>query len=236
MITYEEFAPSCHILHPIRGAIPFSPYDYQKEIVRHIEENKFTVTLGSRQMGTTTTMGSWCLWKAANEPGTKIGIIYNRHIDGIEFLDRVRFMVEAMTAPSLPYIVSMTKNQIVFANGSKIELRSSRPFLPSEQQDYTHLMIINAAWVHDGGMGDLWTSIQPMLNNGVKLIMESCAGYTNTMFHKIVDRSPLNGISVLRLPWSIHPDRDESWASSFLSMIGAKSFRQQYEVEFIDKD
>lgn len=234
MITYEDFAPLCRIQHPIKGAIPFQPYDFQKKVVQHIEANRFSITLGARQMGSTTTIGSWCLWKAANEPGTKIAIIYNRLSSGLEFLERIRFMVETMTSPALPYVAEITKKSIVFANGSSIEVRSNKAFLPHEVVP-THLLVIDAAWHIDRQLAEFWTSIQPMLSSGTRLVMEGCPHHTKTTYQMIVGGSPRNGISVLHLPWHAHPDRDEAWAKVYRDQLGEKSFKSQFDAEFVDE-
>ena len=39
------------VQHPVKGSVPFVLYDYQKEMVMGIHENRSTVLLCSRQMG-----------------------------------------------------------------------------------------------------------------------------------------------------------------------------------------
>lgn len=39
------------IIHVDRGVIPFVPYDYQREIIETIHENRFTIVLTGRQSG-----------------------------------------------------------------------------------------------------------------------------------------------------------------------------------------
>lgn len=39
------------IIHVDRGVIPFMPYDYQKEIIETIHDERFTIVLTGRQAG-----------------------------------------------------------------------------------------------------------------------------------------------------------------------------------------
>ena len=43
------------VQHPVRGSVPFQLYDYQKEMVLAIHENRSTILLCSRQMGKCVT-------------------------------------------------------------------------------------------------------------------------------------------------------------------------------------
>lgn len=46
-----NFLPYIKIIHPDRGVIVFEPYDFQKQILRNLQDNRFNVILASRQSG-----------------------------------------------------------------------------------------------------------------------------------------------------------------------------------------
>ena len=39
------------IQHPTRGTVDFDLYEYQERFIRHMHDNRFTITLQPRQMG-----------------------------------------------------------------------------------------------------------------------------------------------------------------------------------------
>ena len=48
---FNEFMKYIKIVHVDRGRIPFEPYEYQKELLELIKNNRFIVSLQSRQSG-----------------------------------------------------------------------------------------------------------------------------------------------------------------------------------------
>jgi len=46
-----NFLPYIKIIHPDRGIVVFEPYDFQKQILRNLQDNRFNVILASRQSG-----------------------------------------------------------------------------------------------------------------------------------------------------------------------------------------
>jgi len=41
----------CRIVHVDKGLIQFDPYEYQKELIRKVHDNRFVITMQSRQTG-----------------------------------------------------------------------------------------------------------------------------------------------------------------------------------------
>ena len=41
----------CQIIHVDRGLIPYKPYDYQKELIKKLHDNRFVIGMQSRQTG-----------------------------------------------------------------------------------------------------------------------------------------------------------------------------------------
>jgi hypothetical protein len=46
-----NFLEHIKIIHPDRGIIQFEPYDFQKKILKNLQNNRFNVILASRQSG-----------------------------------------------------------------------------------------------------------------------------------------------------------------------------------------
>ena len=50
------------ISHPLKGAIPFKIYDYQADLLRTFNEDRFTVILKARQLGISTITAAYVAW------------------------------------------------------------------------------------------------------------------------------------------------------------------------------
>ena len=46
-----NFLPHIKIIHPDRGLVIFEPYDFQKQILKNLQNHRFNVILASRQCG-----------------------------------------------------------------------------------------------------------------------------------------------------------------------------------------
>ena len=53
----------CKIQHPTRGKIPFDLYDFQEGVLNDFKDNRFNVVLKSRQLGISTLVAGYSLWK-----------------------------------------------------------------------------------------------------------------------------------------------------------------------------
>ena len=52
------------IQHPVKGAIDFHPYDYQRELIEIYANNRSSIALMPRQSGKTTCAAGFLLWRA----------------------------------------------------------------------------------------------------------------------------------------------------------------------------
>lgn len=59
-----NFLPYVKIVHPDRGLITFEPYDFQKQILKNLQNHRFHAILCGRQLGKTTVVSIYALWYA----------------------------------------------------------------------------------------------------------------------------------------------------------------------------
>ena len=50
------------ITHPQDGLIPFRLYDFQKELLKDYQNNRFNIILKARQLGISTVTASYIVW------------------------------------------------------------------------------------------------------------------------------------------------------------------------------
>jgi hypothetical protein len=231
------------IQHPLRGAIPFSPYPFQVDMIRAFHENRFTVALTARQMGKTTVAAGYLLWKAMFTPDTTILLTANKLVQALEIMDRIRFAYQNLPDYIRAGITEYNKGTIAFDNGSKIVSRATSSDA-GRGLSITLLYLDEFAFVPPNKAQEFWTSIQPVLSTGGACIITSTPKSDEDQFAQIYkgacdntdeygNPNPggvgRNNFFAVTVPWHAHPERDESWAKPYREQLGEARFRQEFE-------
>jgi hypothetical protein len=69
------------------GLVPFKMYDFQKNIVQTIHDNRFTICKLPRQSGKSTTTISYLLHYALFNPNSNIAILANKSTTARDILE-----------------------------------------------------------------------------------------------------------------------------------------------------
>lgn len=229
------FVSHCKIQHPIRGAVPFNPYEFQCGLIAHVHENRFSIVNSARQMGTTTTIMAYALWFASMHPNKTILIASNRLVAAMECLERLRFMHAHLPDHLRVKLVTDNKTSMEFENGSLIIARAAAP--DTGRGMTVDLMLVDdMAYISHSKAEAFWTAIQPTLIAG-RCIAWSCPSDDEGMFYQIwrgaMDRA--NGFEPILLPWHVHPDRDATWAAPFQNALSEAQWKREFECEFISR-
>ncbi len=219
------FVLHCAIQHPVKGAIKFEPYLYQLDAIDHVHTNRLSVINSARQMGMTTTLGAYVLWQALFNPGQTIVICTSRLVGAVEWCDRIRYMIENLPPHLTPQMLRYNKTELAFDNGSRILFKAIAKDL-GRGYAINMLVIDDAAYVNEGKMTDMWTSLYPCVATGTKVVIASCPKATGTFFHRIWTGN--NGFAKMAIPWHAHPERDQAWYDQYASAMG----QDRAKVEF----
>jgi hypothetical protein len=115
------------IQHPIKGSIPFEPYDFQEEMIAAFHDHRFSIFLASRQMGKTTCAAGYLLWRAMFVPDSTILICANKYVQALEIMDRIRYAYEQLPDYIRAGVTEYNKGTVAFDNGSRIVSRATSP-------------------------------------------------------------------------------------------------------------
>ncbi len=102
------------------GLVPYEPYDYQKEIMHKVQDNRFVICKMPRQTGKTTTMAAVILHFALFNPDFNTAILANKAATAREILGRIQLAYEGLPWFLQQGIVEWNKGNIELENGSKI--------------------------------------------------------------------------------------------------------------------
>lgn len=107
------------------GIIPFKLYDYQRKLLRLYQDNRFVLSLQSRQSGKTTVTAAFITWFGIFNQAKTIGILANKADQAQEILSRVQLGYESLPLFLQPGLQTYNKRSMKLGNDSVIFSASS---------------------------------------------------------------------------------------------------------------
>ena len=219
------------IQHPNKGTIPFDLYPFQEETLKEFL-NRFTLILKSRQLGITTLVAAYSLWLSLFNSDKNVLIISIKQEVSKEIITKVRFANEHL--PSWLKERETTNNHMSlrFENGSQISATSSAKDA-GRSKALSLLIVDEAAFIEEAET--IWTSAFLTLSTGGKAIILSTPNGVGNWFHKmwVNAEKKKNDFKLIKLPWNLHPDRDQRWRDEQTKQLGAKGASQECDCDFL---
>jgi len=110
------------IVHPVKGAIPFKLYDFQKDMVNLYHNNDRVIVMSARQTGKSETAAAYLAWFAMFNFDKTILIVSNHNANSMEMISRIRGVYENLPDWLKPGVDadSFNKHELAFDNGCRI--------------------------------------------------------------------------------------------------------------------
>lgn len=102
------------------GLVNFRPYDYQKQIIETIHDERFTIVLTGRQSGKTTSLVASILHYVIFNDEKTVALLANKGDTAREILNRIQLAYENLPAWMQHGIVEYNKGSIELENDSRI--------------------------------------------------------------------------------------------------------------------
>jgi len=209
----------CYIQHPQRGRIQFNLYPFQEKVLTLMRDNPYSIILKSRQLGISTLSAGYSLWLMTFHKDKNILCIATKQETAKNMVTKVKFMYENL--PSWLKIDAAENNKLNLrlSNGSQIKATSASS--DAGRSEAVSLLLIDEAAFIDN-IGEIWASAQQTLATGGGCIALSTPYGTGNWFHQTWVRAENNENDFLpiRLPWSVHPERDQAWRDKQDDLLG----------------
>jgi len=219
------------IQHPIRGTVNFDLYPFQEEALTELVEHDFNIILKSRQMGISTLTAAYSLWLMVFHKDKNVLCISINQETSKEIVTRVRFANDNL--PSWLKVKEQEDNRLSLrlTNGSQIKAVSSAG--TSGRSSALSLLIIDEAAFIDN-IEEIWLSAQYTLSTGGRAIMLSTPNGVGNFFHQtwVKAEAKENKFNTIRLPWHLHPERDQAWRDKQTELSGVKGASQECDCDF----
>ena len=211
----------CFIQHPQRGRIQFALYPFQEKVLKLYQDNPYSIVLKSRQLGISTLCAGYSLWLMLFHKDKNILCIATKQETAKNMVTKVKFMYENL--PSWLKIPADENNKLNLRlnNGSQIKATSAAS--DAGRSEAVSLLIIDEAAFIDN-IGEIWASAQQTLATGGGCIALSTPYGTGNWFHKTwvkaEENSQDNLFLPIKLPWFVHPERDQEWRNRQDELLG----------------
>lgn len=240
------------IQHPKRGIIKFELFEYQERFVRHMEDNRFTITLQPRQCGKTLTVAMYLLWFATFTPDMTVLIASKNQNHALEIASRVRFAYEELPNWLKAGLKYYNRHNIEFDNGSRINSEATTE-KTGRGLSISKLYLDELAFISPRIQELLWASLAPTLSTGGSAIISSTPNGDTELFAQLWRRA-MSGLAEKQpgkdeddhageisfnpfsVHWREHPERSDSYWEMMVNMLGPTKARQEVGCEFLSSE
>lgn len=221
-----------------KGFILFDMFDYQEQLFRDFQDNRFNVVTQARQSGKTTVVAAFLLWYALFHGDKEIAVLANKEKQAIEILDRIRKAYQ-----DLPFFLQQGAEKfgstlVEFENGSKIFAYATSSD-SIRGRSVALLYIDEVAFIENDF--EFWESTFPVIASAQtsKCILTSTPKGQRGLFYDIVTKAnpehpAYNSFHLTEVPWwRVPPYRDEQgWEEKQRARLGDARFDQEFGIKF----
>lgn len=222
----------CYIQHPTRGRIMFHLYPFQEKVLHLYRDNQNSITLKSRQLGISTLVAAYALWLMLFHKDKNVLALATTQSTARNLVSKTKFMYENL--PKWLRIRSLEDNKLSLrlANGSRIKAASSNS--DAARSEAVSLLIIDEAAFIDN-IEETFASAQQTLATGGQCITLSTPNGVGNWFHQtwIKAEARENTFLPVKLPWSVHPERNQSWRDQQDADLGPRMAGQECDTDFL---
>ena len=223
----------CMIQHPTRGRIQFHLYPFQEKVLYQFQKNNYNIVLKSRQLGISTLIAGFSLWMMLFHKDKNVLCIATKQDTAKNMVTKVRFMYDNLPSWLKGAEKPLENNKLLLklANGSQVKAVSAAG--DAGRSEAVSLLIIDeAAFIEN--IEEIFASAQQTLATGGGCIALSTPNGTGNWFHQTWQKSEIgdNSFVPIRLPWSVHPERNQEWRIRQDSDLGLRMAAQECDCDF----
>jgi hypothetical protein len=216
------------------GLVNFKLYPYQREMLKTMSENRFTVIATARQAGKSTVTCAFILWYVIFHADKTIALLANKGETAREILGKVALAYQHLPKWLQQGIKEWNKGNMVLENNSRV-------IAAATSSDAIRGYSINMLFIDEAAFIENWdeffTSVGATISSGrdSKITLVSTPNGLNHFYQ--IWTNAVNGENnyvPLQVTWDQVPGRDEKWKEDTLKLMNFDQgkFEQEYCVEF----
>jgi hypothetical protein len=219
------------IQHPQRGRQLFDLYPFQEKVLRLFQKHDYSIINKSRQLGISTLVSAYSLWLMLFNKDKNVLVIATKQDTAKNMVTKVRFAYQNL--PTWLKIGSSEDNRLSLrlTNGSQIKAVSATG--DAGRSEAVSLLLIDEAAFIDN-IETIFTAAQQTLATGGGCVALSTPNGVGNWFHKTytIAQEQKNKFLPISLPWSVHPERDQTWRDDQDIVLGKRNAAQECDCDF----
>ena len=215
-----------YIQHPVRGRILFDLYPFQEDVLRLFRDSENIIVLKSRQLGISTLAAGFSLWLMLFHRDKEVLCLATTQATARNLVTKVIFAYEQLPVWLKVPAVQKNKLSLKLQNGSQITAKSSSP--DAARGIAASLVLVDECAFIDN-IEDTMAAAIPTLSTGGHVMLLSTPNGMGNFFHKtwVNAEMGLNSYVPVRLPWQVHPERDQKWRDQQEADLGKRTADQE---------
>jgi hypothetical protein len=222
------------IQHPQRGRQLFDLYPFQEKVLRLFQKYPDSVINKSRQLGISTLVSAYSLWLMVFNKDKNILVIATKQDTAKNMVTKVRFAYDNLPVWLKIGTTAIENNRLSLrlSNGSQIKAVSAAG--DSGRSEAVSLLVIDEAAFIDK-IEEIYTAAKMTLATGGGCIALSTPNGVGNWFHKTYSDAQKqdNNFIPISLPWTVHPERDQSWRDKQDIDLGKRNAAQECDCSFL---
>ena len=223
------------IVNVDEGLIPFDMYDFQRDIINKVHNNRFVIAKLPRQSGKSTTIIAYLLHFVLFNPSVNVAILANKLATARELLGRLKLAYEHLPKWMQQGVMEWNKGSIELENGSKI-LASATSSSAVRGGSFNMIFMDEFAYIPQGVAEEFFSSVYPTISSGktTKVLIVSTPKGLNMYYRMWMDAiEGRNTYVPIEVHWSDVPGRDAKWKEQTIANTSEEQFRTEFECDFI---
>ena len=226
----------CKIISLDHGLIPFKLYDYQKNFILAIHNNRKVISMQPRQSGKTQVVAAYILHYTIFNKEKNVAITANKGSASREIMSRFQQMYEDLPKWMQHGVKTWNKGDIELENKSRVFCAAtSASGLRGKSINF--LYIDEFAIIPNKIADDFLTATYPTISSGdtTKIVITSTPLGYNHFYDKWDEAEKgLNDFIPIRVTYQEHPNRDEKWVEEQKKLLKSDAkFAQEVLCSFI---
>lgn len=213
--------------------------DYQKDVVKNFDRERFNILMASRQVGKTWCSAIFIAWYLVFNFDKNALIVADNAATTKEVIDKIKTIFENMPFFIKPGCLNNAVMSLKFDNGCRLIGRSTTK--KTGIGFNIHLLYIDEfAHINEAYLDNFFRSIYPTISASTtsKVILTSTPNGMNK-FHEIYAAAldGKNEFVPMRVDWWQFPGRDDAWKAATIANMGSEEdFNQEYGLQFYASD
>lgn len=219
------------VVHQDRGLMNIEIRDYQKDIIQHFLDNRFSISVFPRQVGKTTMVVGYILWYILFNEFKNVAILANKEKTAKEVLIRLQLAYENIPKWLQQGVINWNKLEVELENGCKVNVSATSAGAISGQA-VSLLYIDEVSKIESNLWDEFYASSYPTISSSKesKIIFTSTPNGMNHFF-KMCKEAESNA-SKFKLLKKTYKDIPQYNTKKFMEETIANIGKRRWEQEF----